>query len=342
VTLLEREILEQPEVLRRRLAAGPAVARVAEHLFEGTSNLVIAARGTSDNVARYAQYLLAAELSLLVSLATPSAYASTHHQPRLDGAAVLAISQSGASPDIVRVVEAAVRQGRPAAAVTNERSSPLARAAREVLELYAGPERSVAATKTYMASLAAVVQLVEARAPDAHRQASLRELPQRLEAFIASELAERARFAVLRDVPLITVAGRGLDLASACETALKLRELTGIACEAFSPPDLLHGPIAALSAPGVVWLVDSGGTATADLMTVASVARRRGMTIVAVSCAADLLRDADIAVRTPAVAAWAGPFFAAAAAQIAALTVAEARGVDVDVPNGLTKITLTH
>src|SRR5216117_3939902 len=155
---LEAELCEQPDALERFLRAETAAARaLADELaFRDIRYVVIAARGSSDNAARYAQYLFGAVNRLPVALATPSLYTLYRTPPRLDSALVIGISQSGASPDVWSVVAEARAQGCPTIAITNEPSSPLAEAAEHVIALHAGPERAVAATKTYLNSLAAV------------------------------------------------------------------------------------------------------------------------------------------------------------------------------------------
>src|SRR5262249_31124509 len=160
-THLESEIREQGAALAARAEAGWEAAGEAAVLLACAriDQLVIAARGSSDNAARYGQYLLGLDGGLVVGLAAPWLYGHGHRAPRLPGAAVLGISQSGRSPDIVAVLEAARHQGRPTIAITNEPGSPLARIADVVIPLGVGEERSVAATKTYIASLHALAQL---------------------------------------------------------------------------------------------------------------------------------------------------------------------------------------
>src|SRR3954462_976706 len=193
--LLEREIRSQATVLVDRPDAAQAALLVRDIDY-----LVIAARGSSDNAARYAQYLLGLRARLPVGLATPWLY-SRAEPPLLRGGAVMAISQSGRSPDVAGVIAAARAQGRPTIVLTNEPSSPLAALADVVVPLRAGEERSVAATKTYLASLHAVAHIAEVE--------PLPGLPSVVEAVARSQLAERARFDALADASLITACGRG-------------------------------------------------------------------------------------------------------------------------------------
>jgi glucosamine--fructose-6-phosphate aminotransferase (isomerizing) len=325
--LLETEIREQGRVLAARTEPGWAAALEACELLRPAEHVVLAARGTSDNAARYAQYLFGSELRLLAGLAAPWLYASAA-QPKLAHAAVIAISQSGRSPDVVAVMAAARAQGQPAIAITNDPSSPLAEVADVVVPLLAGEERSVAATKTYLCSLHAIAQICAGLSGDHTGSGWFERLPDLVSATVEEQLAGRARFDRLAEAGLITVVGRGLQFATACETALKIRELSGIPAEAFSPPDLLHGPIAALSGSGALWAVGE-----VDAIEFAGLR-------VAVAGPSEA---ADIAV--PLVSdlpPWVAPLVAVVPGQTAALRLGELRGVDLDHPHGLRKVTITR
>jgi glucosamine--fructose-6-phosphate aminotransferase (isomerizing) len=341
-TILEQEIAAQATVLASRAAAGAesAAAAVAAIARDDVDHVVIAARGSSDNAARFAQYLLGQESRLEVGLATPWLYRRPDAAPRLPRAAVVGISQSGRSPDIVAVLAAGRDQGRPTIAITNEPGSPLAAEADVVVPLLAGSERSVAATKTYLASLHAIVQIQQALGPDAGRARWLDRLPDLVATTATAALGARERFDVLADAPLITVAGRGLGYATACESALKLRELSGIPAEAFSPPDLMHGPIAAVGERVGVWLIAPGEREERD--RVAGLLSRGGPSVV-VGAAAELEANASVTFPLdPELPDWLASVLAVLPAQAAALRLAEKRGIDVDAPHGLSKVTLTR
>src|SRR4051812_49349431 len=164
---VEAELREQPTALERFLAAESAHAPeiVRALLREDVRYLLIVSRGSSSNVARYMQYLFGAVNRLPVAFATPSLYTVYGEPPELGPAAVIGISQSGASPDVVAVLAEAQKQGRPTLAITNDPGSPLALAADSVLQLHAGEERAVAATKTYLNSIAAIALLSAAGDP---------------------------------------------------------------------------------------------------------------------------------------------------------------------------------
>jgi glucosamine--fructose-6-phosphate aminotransferase (isomerizing) len=333
-SLLETEITEQATVLSARAPSAMNAARQAADLLQGCGNVVIAARGSSDNAARFAQYLLGDELRLQVGLAAPWLYRSVDRAPRLADAAVIAISQSGRSPDIVSVLVAARAQGRPTVAITNAPDSELAVHADVVVPLMAGAERSVAATKTYLASLHAIVQIAECLAPSHDRREWLTRLPDEVDTIARWSLARRRDFDLLADSTPITVTGRGLSFATAGETALKLRELSGIPAEAFSPPDLMHGPIAALHPPSGTWLVNPSGELAAIL--------ERVVPSVIVSADEGALRHARVPVPIPVgLPSWVASILAVVPAQAAGLRLAERIGSDVDNPHGLRKVTRT-
>src|SRR5262245_18121520 len=339
-TWLEREILAQGAALRARAANGAAAAARAAALLREppVDYLIAAARGSSDNAARFAQYLLGAETGLTVALAAPWLYADPHRAPRIGAGAALAISQSGRSPDIVGVLAAARAQHRQAIAITEDTGSPLAAEADVVVPLGVGPERSVAATKTYTASLHAIAQLAVALRPEGRVAQTLPLLPAAVDEIAHDQLAGRRRFDPLASAERITVIGRGFAYATACESALKLRELSGTPAEAFSPPDLLYGPVAALDRGTALWV-------TGDVETVPLLCslRDRSGPVVVVAQSLELLDLADVPVPLPpGLADWAAALVAVVPAQAAALRLAELRGVDVDAPRGLHKVTLTR
>lgn len=333
-SLLEQEIAAQGQVLAGRAEASMSAAAEAAELLGGAGHVVIAARGSSDNAARYAQYLLGDELRLQVGLAAPWLYRDLDRAPLLRDAAVLAISQSGQSPDILAVLTAARAQGRPAILITNDPASDMAAQADVLIPLGAGAERSVAATKTYLASLHAIVQIVEALRPSPDRARWLARLPDEVEAIARWSLDARSVFDVLADSTPITVTGRGLFYSTACESALKLRELSGTPAEAFSPPDLLHGPIAALHPPGAAWLVVPGE----ELQEIS----QRLRPAVILSADPRVLAHAETPITLPAgVPDWALAILSTVPAQAAGLRLAERARIDVDRPHGLQKVTRT-
>ncbi|MCA2000779.1 MAG: SIS domain-containing protein, partial [Chloroflexi bacterium] len=243
---LHSEIIEQPRRIQSLLfSQRKTVERIAAEIQKRDVRYVfLAARGTSDNAGRYANYLLGAMNGLPLALATPSLFTYYKQPPKLKNALVIGISQSGKSPDIVSVLEEGKRQGCPTLAITNDANSPLAQAADFVLDVQAGAERAVAATKTYTAELMAVAMLSAALRGTKKAWAELAKVPAWMEEalkqddFIA-QAAQRYRY-----MNQTVVLGRGFNYATAFEWALKLKELTYIIAEPYSSADFAHGPIA--------------------------------------------------------------------------------------------------
>src|SRR5881227_1531093 len=227
---VETELREQPAALERFLAAETAHAtEIARGLVrEDVHYLLIASRGSSSNVARYLQYLFGTVHRLPVAFATPSLYTVYEAPPELGPAAVIGISQSGASPDVVAVLAEAKRQGRPTLAITNDSRSPLAEASEWVLPLHAGEERAVAATKTYLTSLAAIALLSAMLEPSDHRLSELLEAPDWIAAQVDRSLADAEELDRYSGADGGSVIARGVNLGTAFEIALKIRELSGM------------------------------------------------------------------------------------------------------------------
>ena len=342
-TILEAEIRSQPVIIERLLEAS------AEHIAAIVAALppfdyvMIAARGSSDHAALYAKYLFGALCHVPVALAAPSLYTLYQSEIRLGGALVIGISQSGQSPDIIAVLEAARAQHRPTIAITNDGSSPLAQAADHIIELQTGVEQSVAATKTYTAELAVIAALAAAWSGDPQHSEELRYLPTALDETLAlgANIAdESARY---RNADAITVIGRGYNYCTAFEVALKLKELTYMMASAYSSADFRHGPIATVGAGSPVLLIAPSGQTFADMMDLAAVLRTREADLLVISDAPEALALArspfPLAAGKPE---WLSPLIATLPGQQLALRLAQAKGIDPDTPRGLTKVTRTQ
>ncbi len=341
-SLLEQEIASQPEVISGLLASE------TEHIQEIIAQLppfsyaLIAARGSSDHAALYATYAWAALVGIPVALATPSLYTLYHAAPRLDGALVIGISQSGASPDIRAVLEEGRRQGRPTLAITNDGASPLATLADHVVELHAGAERSIAATKTYTAQLAVIAAFAALWSGQPERLAELERLPTLVAATLAetSEIAKRA--ARYRDIRDCVVIGRGYNYATAFELALKLKELTYTMAIPYSSADFRHGPIATIESGSPAILIMPGGAVFDDMLDLASDLQRRNADLLVISEEPQALALATTPLPLPGAAPeWLSPITAILPGQLLALHLALARGADPDAPRGLHKVTRT-
>ena len=344
-THLERELREQPEALQRLLDRQRGEAERIGRLFRrvDVQYILIASRGSSSNAARYAQYLLGRAHRVPVSFATPSLFTLYGQPPRLDGALVVGISQSGESPDVVEVLAEARRQGRPTVALTNRPASPLGAAADEVLALEAGDEQAVAATKTYLNSLGAVALLFGTATGDSRALDELACMPGRVEEQLERSWRDVEAVDRLGELTGGTVVSRGVNYCTAFETALKIRELSGLLFEAYSAADLLHGPVAAIGEGWPVLAVAPTGPALAELATAVAEIARRGARIVAVSDDSGLLAGATVALPlVQGVPEWLSPLTAVIPGQLAAMRIARLRGVDLDHPLGLQKVTLTR
>jgi glucosamine--fructose-6-phosphate aminotransferase (isomerizing) len=344
-TRLEREIGEQPEVLARLLTAGREDAeRVAAELRAADPPFVLlAARGSSDNAARYAQYVLGAHHGRVVALAAPSL--STVYGARLAmrGALVVGISQSGRSPDVVAVVEQARRQGAPTLALTNDPGSPLGRAAARCFAVRAGEELAIAATKSYTAELAALAMISAALSGEAARWRELEALPDAVAAAVAAEGPLQALAAELRAASRILVLGRGFNFCTAHEVALKVTETSYVLAEAHSWVDFLHGP-AAMVEPGLaVVVIAPSGAVAGEVFPLFDLLDARGATSIAIADRGDVLARASAALALPqGVPEWLSPIVAVIPGQRLAAALARARGIDPDAPRGLSKITETR
>ena len=305
--------------------------------------VLIASRGSSSNVARYAQYVLGRAHRVPVAFATPSLYTLYGQPPRLDGALVLGISQSGRSPDVKEVLEEARRQGRPTVAITNESGSPLAAAADEVLAIEAGEELAVAATKTYLNSLAAIALLFAVSTGDGAALAELERIPAHVALQLERSWDDARRLDRLGDLQGGTVVARGVNYATAFEIALKIRELSGLLFEAYSAADLMHGPIAAVGSGWPVLAVAPRGPAFEAMTTALDAFKERGARLVVISDDDRALARADAALPLwTRVPEWLTPLVAVIPGQLAAVRLAQLRGVDLDEPLGLHKVTLTR
>jgi glucosamine--fructose-6-phosphate aminotransferase (isomerizing) len=344
-TLLH-EITEQPETLQRLLADGDGdVAAVAAALRRrDLRHVVIAARGSSDNAARYAQYVFGAFNHLTVTLATPSLFTCYQAPPRMDGALVVGISQSGQSPDLVAVVAEGHRQGCPTLAITNTPGSPLSAAADHTLLLRAGAERSVAATKTYTAQLLLLAMLSAGLAADDARRRQVTRVP----AWVAQALevdpgAVAAASAVLKDAGHGVVIGRGFNYATAFEISLKAKELAYVAVEPYSAADFQHGPIALLDTGFAAIVVNVAGAVSEEVERLLGAMAARGARPVVLSNLETSLSLAAAPVRLPAeVPEWLSPIVAVVPGQLLAFTLSRQRGIDPDNPRGLSKVTRTR
>ena len=332
-TLMFNEAAEAADVIERQFARNAAtVAALAAELRAAPPPFVVTcARGSSDHAATYAKYLFETRIGIVTASASPSV-GSVYEAPlALHGALYLVISQSGKSPDLLRNAQAAKAAGARVVALVNVEDSPLARLADTVLPLCAGPEKSVAATKSYLASLAAILQLGAAWHGDAALVATLAGLPAALRQ--AWQADWRAVTDGLADARNLFVLGRGLGLAAAQEAALKFKETCGLHAEAYSSAEVKHGPMA-LVGPGFPVLAfaqpDETGAGTA---AAAAEFSQRGATVWLAGAGGDLPLVDSAPEITPLLTIQS--FYRAINA------LALRRGFNPDLPPHLNKVTET-
>ncbi len=343
-THLYQEIHEQPQAVARLLQANQDVtaALVAQIQQRHIGHVMIAARGTSDNAARYAKYLFGAHNHLPVNLATPSLYTIYRQPPQFGNALVLGISQSGKSPDIVSVLAEARGQGALTAAITNRPHSDLAQVADFVLPLHAGEERAVAATKTYTTELAAIALLSTLLGGDEQRLQALMQMPERMAQVFQIEqdiprVAERYRY-----LSACVTVGRGYNYATAFELALKLKELTYTVVEPYSSADFLHGPLALVQHGFPVIVIAPTGKMLPEMQAFMATVKGRQAELLVVSDDARALADARIPLRLPAGAPeWLSPLITIMPGQLLAMYLAATRDYDIDQPRAIHKVTET-
>jgi len=352
MTVMRDEIGQIPSVVRTLLTDGAAArTQVAEAIRQADPAWVsIVARGTSDHAAVYGAFLVETQLGLPAGLASPSVTTVYRSPIRWRGGLVIAISQSGQSPDVVAVAQAARQGGAITVAITNTPGSPLAGAAEHELRCGAGPERAVAATKTYVAELAMLAGLVAELAPGSALATALADVPEALEEVLAASAAWVDGPAGGELVTAIAAAGRaivasrGFNLATALEVSLKLKETSQIFAEGYSTADLEHGPIA-LAASDVPLLVIRPDGPMGQAID-ASVARAVASGAVSWQIGGREIQDAERVLSLAGASAGLpealSPLAYVLPGQLIAEAVARRLGRNPDAPLGLTKVTLTR
>lgn len=352
--LMSAEIAEQPQVLAALLANGSAeILDVGRVLAAREPRLVLfAARGTSDHAALYAKYLVEVKLGLPAGLVSPSATTLYGSRPALSDVLFIAVSQSGDSPDLVESLTVARACGATTVAVTNNVASALAQAAEFSVDVQAGVERAVAATKTYTAELLALFLLL---APFAERDVTVLDA--------AGPLAEAAHATLhgIGDLSMITAryrvatrlitTARGFSYPSALEGALKLMETSYLGAQAFSGADLLHGPMAMVDATTPVIVIASPSRGGAAMTPVIQALQHRGADMLLVgaswrdSSSASAFRELEsprLGVVTNGLVEELHPIVEILPLQSLALRLALDRGSNPDAPRGLSKVTRTR
>lgn len=337
---MRREIAEQPARWQDVLTTGGEQLRAVRARIRNTPPRLVlfVARGTSDHAALYGNYLVQTALGVPAASASPSVVSLYGAAPDLRDVLVVAVSQSGGSPDLVTFVEMARGRGATTLTLTNDAASPLAAISDEVIDIRAGLETAVAATKSYTGELLAIAALFG----DDELTALLPTLPElgdrvlRTAGDAVEELAGRYRYA-----DRIMTAARGYSSASAREAALKLVETSYVSAHGMSAADLLHGPVALLDQSVPLLCFTSAGPDAPEMQDLVDLAGRRGVDV-------DVIGDGTVTGRTlppllpRGVAPALRPVLEILPAQLLAADVAVARGYDPDAPRGLSKVTRTY
>jgi glucosamine--fructose-6-phosphate aminotransferase (isomerizing) len=343
---LHSEIFEQPERLASLLdQQKQTVLEIASAIqSHNVQYAFLAARGTSDNAGRYANYLWGAHNGIPLALATPSLFTYYQSPPRLQGALVIGVSQSGQSPDIVSVLEEGRKQECLTLAITNEPDSPLAQAADLVLDIQAGEEKAVAATKTYTAELMAIAMISAALSNAEEHWKELASVSKWADQTLGldkeiAQMAQRYRY-----MSQCVVLGRGFNYATAFEWALKLKELTYVIAEPYSSADFQHGPIAMVEGGFPVLAVAPRGKVQESMQDMLTRLRKqKHAELVVISDDEDVLGLAQSPIQLPPqIPEWLTPLVSIIPAQLFACHLTEVKGYDTETPRSITKVTETH
>ncbi|PXV52838.1 glutamine--fructose-6-phosphate transaminase [Dyella jiangningensis] len=337
-TLMYREAHEAAAVVERQLRENAQILKtLGEQLRARPPRFIVTcARGSSDHAAAYAKYVFETRLGLITASASPSISSIYDADLHLDGALFIAISQSGKSPDLLRSAQAAKDAGARVVALVNVEDSPLAQMADTFVPLRAGPELSVAATKSYLATLAAVLQLTAHWGDDAELHGIVERLPEDLRRGWDCDWSPMVEG--LTKASSLFVVGRGYGFGAALEAALKLKETCGLHAEAFSAAEVKHGPMAIVGEGFPVLFFAQGDGTQDNTIAVANEFRARGARVF---IAAPGNHDPDKLPLPDGVSPMVTPLLAVQSFYRAASELSLARGYDPDVPPHLRKVTET-
>jgi glucosamine--fructose-6-phosphate aminotransferase (isomerizing) len=343
---LRDEIFEQAVVTQKLLAEQwETIKKVAGEIQNRNIKYIfLTARGTSDNAGLYVKYLFGVNNRIPVALAAPSMFSIYQAPPRLEDSLVLAISQSGQSPDIIKVIDEGNRQGAMTLAITNKVDSPLASAAQYVIDIQAGEEKAVAATKTYTAELMAAAMLSVALSDNDQYLNLLRQTPDFINKVLDLEPIIKQAVERFYYMKQCVVVGRGYNYATAFEWALKLEEMTYTVSEPYSSADFLHGPIAMVELGFPVFFVAPSGLVFNQLYDLATELRdNKKASLLIVSDNDQVLKLSSAPLKLPEnMPEWISPMVSIVPAQLFCLSLAKLRGLDTENPRGLSKVTLTE
>ncbi|MCO1333879.1 SIS domain-containing protein [Microbulbifer sp. OS29] len=328
-TVMEAEAREAPQRIAEQLRANAkTMSRLGERLRHSPPRFVmIVGRGSSDHAGVFAKYLIEIETGTPTFSAAPSVSSVYGRQLNLEGALVLVISQSGRSPDILAQARMAKESGAYTVALLNDENAPIKEEVDLVIPLKAGPEKAVAATKSYLATLSAVLQLVAHWTGDKALCEALEELPKTLQSAIRAEIQLRPED--LASVQNLVVLGRGPGYGITRELALKLKEVCNIHAESYSSAEFLHGPVTLVEGKLTVVNVPIEDESFPAHSEQVDEIRRRGAALI------------NLHVPSKGVHPRIAPLALLQRFYIDVAHVAVSRGINPDEPVGLKKITRT-
>ncbi len=344
MTQMWKEIMEEPATIENSINQNISlihdiVERIKQRNIE---HIMIAARGTSDHAAVYAKYIMEIMLGIPVALAAPSVFTVYQRRLRLDNTLVIGISQSGKAMDVLEVVKSANSAGALTVSITNYSDSPLATEANYHMDCSAGVEKSVAATKTFLAQITLLAALTAVWAGDGQLLNEIRALPGKIEQTIQhsgyiSEKVQRYRY-----MEECFVLARGVNYAIALESALKIQETCYVRAKAYATSDFYHGPYAMIEKDMPVVVFAPNGPSAKDVKEMIAKLKDSGAELVIISDNKDLAVSGDCFFEIPPTDNdILSPFHNVVIAQIFACRLALAKGLNPDSPRSLSKVTIT-
>lgn len=340
----EKEIYEQPEILANFLKnnLGDVKSIVSILRKYDPKFVLIAARGTSDNAAIYAKYLISAFLRIPVGLAIPSLYTLYGQPPLMRQTLVIGISQSGASPDVLAVMEEAQKQKSPTLAIINQLDAPMIQFADLVLPLNCGEEKAVAASKTHSAQLLAIAALVATWHNTQELLQDLQPIPEYINQVLDTHSIVNSIAQQIKDHNRILIVGRGFTHCTTHEIALKIKELSYISADPYSAADFKHGPIALLEEGFPLIAIAPKGKTFYSMKELIEEVNQNGAETIVVSNDLSLSTQNQKFIPLPeSLPEWIAPIIAVVPGQLMALCLTLARGNDPDNPRRLKKVTKT-
>ncbi|MDO9182494.1 MAG: SIS domain-containing protein [Bacteriovorax sp.] len=295
-TLMRSEALEAPRVVEEQFSENQQILdEVAQYLNQKNPYSVVSiARGSSDHAAQYLNYLVTAKMGKLTTSLSMSALTLYQTELNVSKSIGVAISQSGQSPDIIKPIEYMKSHNAPTFALVNDLNSPLAKSAEWTIPLHAGPEKAVAATKSFIASLTASAGLIATWKNDLELTRGLHHLPDDL--LKAQKLDWTSPINTLKEAKRIMIVGRGYGLALALEAALKLKETCSIQAEAFSAAEIKHGPQALIEEGYPILIFANRGPALLSMLDLAADMKARGANVIL--AAPPFVREKDLEIQT--------------------------------------------